>query len=83
MLFFRITSKCNYNNGGVVQTVTGYRQCNESTNACCYVSKDELMKITPYGKYYKNTHKATTYDSVSEIIARINKSYKDAFYIVD
>jgi hypothetical protein len=47
------------------------------------VSKDELMQVAPYGKYYKNTHKATTYDSVSEIIARINKSYKDAFYIVD
>ena len=81
MLFFRITPKVNYNNGAVTQTVTAYKDIN-GYNVCNFASKDDLMQVAPYGRYYAKTHKVVTYDSAGEIAARIDK-LDNAYYIIE
>jgi hypothetical protein len=84
MLFYRITSKVNNRNGQVLQNVKGYRQCNESTTACCYISKDELKRILPYGKFNAKSYSISTYETVKEIIEQLKaNSNEPVYYIVE
>ena len=84
MLFFIIRSKVNHNNGQVLQQVKGYRQCNESTTACCYVSKDELKRLLPYGRFNAKSYSISTYETVKEIIEQLKaNSSEPVYYIVE
>jgi hypothetical protein len=84
MLFFIITSKVNHNNGQVLQQVKGYRQCNESTTACCYVPKDELKRLLPFGRFNAKSYTISTYETVKEVIKRLKaNSSEPIYYIVE
>ena len=84
MLFFIITSKVNYNNGQVLQQVKGYRQCNESTTACCYVPKDELKRLLPFGRFNAKSYTISTYETVKEILEQLKaNSSEPVYYIVE
>lgn len=82
MLFFIITSKVNHNNGQVLQQVKGYRQCNESTTACCYVSKDELKRLLPYGRFNAKNYTISTYETVKEIIEQLKANSSEPVYYI-
>ena len=84
MLFFIIKSKVNHNNGQVLQQVKGYRQCNESTTACCYVSKDEFKRLLPFGRFNAKSYTISTYETVKEVIKRLKtNSNEPVYYIVE
>ena len=84
MLFFSIKSKVNHSNGQVLQQVKGYRQCNKSTTACCYVSKDELKRLLPYGRFNAKSYSISTYETVKEIIEQLKaNSSEPVYYIVE
>ena len=84
MLFFIIKSKVNHNNGQISQQVKGYRQCNDSTTACCYVSKDELKRLLPFGRFNVKSYSVSTYETVKEVIKRLKtNSNEPVYYIVE
>jgi hypothetical protein len=84
MLFFIIKSKVNHNNGQVSQQVKGYRQCNDSTTACCYVPKDELKRLLPFGRFNAKSYTISTYETVKEVIKRLKtNSNEPIYYIVE
>ena len=84
MLFFSIVSKVNNRNGQVLQQVKGYRQCNDSTNSCCYVGKDELKRLLPFGRFNAKSYTISTYETVKEIIDQLQtNSPEPIYYIVE
>jgi hypothetical protein len=84
MLFFIIKSKVNHNNGQVSQQVKGYRQCNDSTTACCYVPKDELKRLLPFGRFNTKSYTISTYETTKEIIEQLKaNSSEPVYYIVE